>query len=297
MAGNETKIEWTRFTINPWEGCFEVSPGCDNCYARISNKRFHGGRHWGATGPRRLVMNWKAKLRMAQRVAIKEGRKVTVFVSSISDIFEKEQPLEGAGTTTNDIRMEFFKLVKNTPECTFLLLTKRPQNIRKLVPRGWLEHCPENVWFGASVVNQEEADRSAPWLWNSPGTGNKFLSIEPMLDWIDLRYALGIDDGFGNINPNLNPAIRWTIVGGESGTKGKARPIRPEWIKQVKDACDAAGIDFFFKQWGNHTPIFFESGSGHVTAMVYNKNPHHKDLPFGSGILYQGYPQSMTAPL
>ena len=192
----ETSISWTTFTANPWEGCTEVSPGCDNCYAKAQNKWLRGGKHWSKQGPRLAIANWRKTILKAKRVAIETGHRVPVFVASIADIFEKEMPLENMeGKTTDDIRQEFFEVAERTKECTFLLLTKRAVNINKMIPAHWMNGgMPDNVWFGASVCTQEEADKHIPHLLAALGIGNKFLSMEPLLGPIQIGNWLGIPD-------------------------------------------------------------------------------------------------------
>lgn len=296
----------------------KVGPGCDHCYAELGNNRYYKGRHWGAQGPRRDVGNWRAKINEAKRAAIADGHKKRVFVASLADIFEKPMPMESAQAvpldiTTGDRRKELFEVIDNTPECTFLLLTKRPQNINKYMPDHWKDSCPSNVWFGCTVVNQAEADRDIPHLLQSPGFGNKFLSIEPMLEpinldaiWIDCPTCNGDMTGcineFGGMScthcllsayQGKVSGISWCIVGGESGHN--LRPMRPEWVTSIMNQCKEARVPFFFKQWGAWKPMQYEAESGTIYRMI--KNPDQHDGTWIDGKTYQDYPQSMTSPI
>lgn len=283
----------------------KVGPGCDHCYAEVGNNRYYKGRHWGAQGPRRDVGNWRAKINEAKRAAIADGHKKRVFIASLADIFEKPMPMESAqgvalDITTADIRKEVFEVIDNTPECTFLLLTKRPQNIAKYVPDHWKLACPSNVWFGCTVVNQAEADRDIPYLLQSPGFGNKFLSIEPMLEEIDIsKYFLQecpLCQSYHHCDCGTwwyGGTPSWIIVGGESGHG--ARPMQVEWIDSIKQQCKEANVPFFFKQWGAWIPMAYETYLSIRHQMV--KNPSQHDGTWIDGKTYQDYPQSMTSPI
>lgn len=306
----ETSISWTTFTANPWEGCTEVSPGCDNCYAKAQNKWLRGGKHWSKQGPRLAIANWRKTILKAKRVAIETGHRVPVFVASIADIFEKSMPLENMeGKTTDDIRQEFFEVAERTKECTFLLLTKRAVNINKMIPAHWRNGgMPDNIWFGASVCTQDEADKHIPHLLAAPGIGNKFLSMEPLLGRIDITNQ-GIKNGYsvptrivnGNPCEYTDPGpnfvgVDWVIVGGEATHKSKCRPMQPEWVNQIRSQCESNDVPFFFKQWGNFVPTGAKTIGGDE-VMQHVKNPRCEELPYGSGIIVQRVPTKITAPL
>lgn len=259
-----TEISWTDDTKSLWWGCTEVSPQCDNCYARTFDKRL-GGDHWGAHDPRKIQPGVWDAFQKAQRKAEKASGVRSQFVMSMGDIFERDMPLvTGAGepiegVTTGDLRNRFFTdVVPNSPNLLFLLLTKRPQNIRRMVPPTWLENgAPDNVMFGASVGtgNQEADDKALAALVYVPG--RLFLSCEPLLGPLNLsrwqQYA----------------AIEWIIAGGESGHG--ARPMHPEWARKLRDYATAAGIAFHFKQWGNWLPV--DQMSDEQYALVADLDP------------------------
>ncbi|WP_213761750.1 phage Gp37/Gp68 family protein [Caballeronia sp. dw_19] len=253
-----SKIEWTDHTFNPWEGCQRVGPGCDHCYAEARNSRFGGGTapNWGPGAPRRRTSpaNWRKPI--AWNTAHTEffgthGRRQRVFCASIADVFDN--------AVDPAWRVDLVELIAETPNLDWLILTKRIGNASAMWPA---EPMP-NVWLGATIINQEEADRDIPKLLDTPAAV-RFLSMEPLLGPVDLNvidigghgeiYPLSgtqeCEDDDGNSMPDL-PAIDWVIVGGESGTD--ARPMHPSWVRSLRDQCADAGVPFLFKQWGEWT--------------------------------------------
>jgi protein gp37 len=276
-----SKISWTHHTANLWWGCQKVHAGCDHCYAETLDNRYnHQAPHWGPHVPRKMVNSvWKDLARF-QRDAAAEGVIKRVFVGSMMDIFEKPFPLVDSkgnkveGMTTDDLRQRFFtEVVPNSPNLLFLLLTKRPGNIKKYIPGKWLYEPPVNVMYGTSVVNQETANMLIPELLTVPG--KHFLSCEPMLGLMDItqkminysvptRYT---DDGKGIewTDPGKDfIGIDWVIAGGESGHG--ARPMNVDWASHIRNQCEAVGVPFFFKQWGEHLPVQ-EVASGFIQSM------------------------------
>lgn len=256
MSAN-SKIEWTDHTFNPWLGCTKVSPGCDNCYAETLTARF-GSVEWGAGKPRTLTSpaNW-AKPRQWDKAAAAAGVRHKVFCASLADVFDNEVPQEW--------REALWRLIQQTPHLDWLLLTKRIGNAAKMLPGAWLENPLPNVWLGASIVNQEEANRDIPKLLNTPAR-IRFLSMEPLLGAVDLEYPVelypngapyccsGMECGCQGkpAEPPLFWGINWVIVGGESGVN--ARPMHPDWARQLRNQCVAARVPFLFKQWGEWAP-------------------------------------------
>lgn len=236
MAEN-TAIEWCDHTFNPWTGCTKVGPGCDHCYAEAWAKR-SGTVQWGSGEPRRRTTpaNWRKPLQWEAGhtdFLTLHNRRQRVFCASLADVFDNEVPVQW--------RVDLFRLIAATPNLDWLLLTKRIGNaqpmMREVAQRcGGGEQPMENVWLGATVVNQAEADRDIPKLGAVPARV-RFLSIEPMLGAIHLgALVYGVD---------------WVICGGESGPG--ARPMHPDWARDLRDQCAAAGVPFLFKQWGEHT--------------------------------------------
>lgn len=263
MATN-SQIEWTDHTFNPWEGCQKVGPGCDHCYAEARNARYGGGiaPNWGPGAPRRRTSaaNW-AKPRRWRREAfafqVQHGRRQRVFCASLADVFDN--------AVDPAWRVELFDLIRDTPELDWLLLTKRIGNAAAMLPDDWGDGWP-HVWLGATVVNQVEADRDIPKLLNTPAAV-RFISAEPLLgpvDFteIDIAHACGTDthdaltgcyaeeNGGQMFQHTGGSRLDWIICGGESGPG--ARPMHPDWARSLRDQCQAAGVPFFMKQWGEY---------------------------------------------
>lgn len=266
-----TNIAWTDSTFNPWIGCTKISPACDNCYAAALDKRT-GGSHWGAGVERRRTgeANWRQPIKWNKNHEAffkKHGRRQRVFCASMADVFDNE--------VNPQWRADLFSLIDETPHLDWLLLTKRIGNVSKMyaeTPIYWHDgqltvadlHEPmPNVWLGATICNQEEADRDIPKLLATPAA-KRFLSIEPLLGEIDLqKITLRADGGLptslskqlgdyvqplsGNFTDS--PRLDWVIVGGESGHG--ARPMHPDWARSLRDQCAAANVPFMFKQWGD----------------------------------------------
>lgn len=257
--GENSAIEWTDHTFNPWHGCQKVSPGCKNCYAETLSKRF-GRDIWGppATTSRKLMSKdyWLQPLKW-NKAAESAGERKRVFCASMADVFE-DHPQVAAE------RFRLFGLIDETPWLDWLLLTKRPENIG-MAP-WWAGMWPDNVWLGISVENQEEADRRIPILLDRPGVRVRFLSCEPLLGPVDIAQWLPCPRGgvetCGNQpgtcaecdgDRTSNNAINWVICGGESGHG--ARPMRPDWARSLRDQCVTADVAFHFKQWGEYMPL------------------------------------------
>lgn len=265
-----TGIEWADHTWSPVWGCTQVSKaetgggGCDNCYAMTLARRF--GYGWNGEPMREFgERHWNEPLRWDRRAAA-TGIRPRVF-PSMCDPFDKNWP--------GGVRLRFFRLIAATPHLTWLLLTKRIGNalpmLREVARQvGGGEKPIDNVWLGATVVNQEEADRDIPKLLAVPARV-RFLSIEPMLGPVDLtrivlhsgpiEIAKNAPPRWQAINTvNLcidatrpgkksgRPALNWVIAGGESGPH--ARPSHPDWFRSLRDQCAGAGVPFFMKQMG-----------------------------------------------
>ena len=244
----QTAISWTDHTFNTHWGCSKISPGCNGCYAEKLAARF--GYGWGDDAPKRefAESHWD-ELIVWDRKAKKAGMRRRVFTNSMSDLFDKFAP---AG-----VRERHFEYIKRTPNLDHLLLTKRIGNVRSMLPADWGDGYP-NAWLGATVVNQEEADRDIHKLLATPAR-LRFLSIEPMLGNIRLGMWLQLSPSaafqMGRITADMpdwtrigSTAINWVIAGGESGPH--ARPAHPDWFRSLRDQCAAAGVQFHFKQHG-----------------------------------------------
>lgn len=270
---HESGIEWTDSTFNGWIGCTKISPACDHCYASVSTPTRRFGVEWGAGKPRRRTSddNWNQPRRWnAQAVAFEaeHGRRRRVFCSSLADVFDNE--VDPAW------RIDLLHLIAETPNLDWLLLTKRIGNAERMLDEAlavmsngltrWEDAPWPNVWLGATIANQAEADRDVPKLLVTPAAV-RFLSMEPLLGAVNIEpflrrgdfdlhddplarsmLRLAEDEGSAWVRPRLD----WIIVGGESGHE--ARPMHPEWATSLRDQCAAAGVPFLFKQWGEWLP-------------------------------------------
>lgn len=265
--GETTAIEWCHHTFNPWWGCRRVSEGCRNCYAATLSQRFDGDALWSGAHRRTKPATWNEPRRW-NKAAIAANERRRVFCASMADVFESSSELD-------PWRADLWPLIEATPGLDWLLLTKRPQNIRSMVPAKWLDPggWPNHVWVGTSVEDQDAANARIPRLLGVPARV-RFLSMEPLLGPVDLTFVRGdgvVIDALRGLGGAFWPhapvapddyrsgAIQWVIVGGESGPH--ARPMHPQWVRSVRDQCVAAGVPFFFKQWGEWAPTGTAAGS------------------------------------
>lgn len=235
--GKSTGIEWTHHTFNPWWGCTEVSPGCDHCYARTWAKRY--GTEWGKDTPRRFFgdKHWREPLSW-NVAATKAGDRRRVFCASMADVFEDRGDLI-------DTRKRLFELAGVCTNLDWLLLTKRPQNIRRMLPDfAWALHYPGRIWFGTSVENEANVKR-AMFLCDLPGDVH-FLSVEPLLGPVNLEPWFKAERAAAE--DRLWDIPLWVIIGGESGAG--ARPMELHWAENVIAQCRAYGVSVFVKQFG-----------------------------------------------
>jgi protein gp37 len=258
-VAEKTGIEWCDHTFNPWTGCMAVSPACKFCYAEAIDTRFGRGDRWGPHGEpaRTAASNWQQPIKW-NAAAEAAGVRRRVFCASMADVFDNRVPRQW--------RNDLWELIARTRYLDWLLLTKRPQNIAGMLPvmnsrmpeyKPWGECWPwRNVWFGTTAENQVEADRRIPHLLAVPAA-KRFLSCEPLLGSINLRRIKaggGWYDalaGWRDVReqfPGIDNKIDWVICGGESGPH--ARPMHPDWARDLRDQCAAAEAPFFFKQWG-----------------------------------------------
>jgi protein gp37 len=299
-----TKISWCHGTFNPWQGCVKVSPACMHCYAERDTKRF-GRVIWGSNGTRVLTSDayWKKPLKW-DREAAASGERKRVFCASFADVFEdwsgqvtsntipvwkcncgnwfdaetQETPCDKCGdlrtsmVTLQDCRKRLFRLIDQTPNLDWLLLTKRPENIEEMWPckkdtdgdgncniciRASNALCRHraNVWLGTSVENQEYADKRIPELLKCRDLSPVlFLSCEPLLgpvDLMEIQEKSESGDLFFSAMGTGHPSgatINWVIAGGESGFN--ARPSNADWLRSLRDQCAENDVPYHFKQWG-----------------------------------------------
>lgn len=263
--GEVTGIKWCDHTFNPWMGCTKVSPACDDCYAVRQTARLHV--EWGNEAERRVTSDnyWKDPLAWDRKAAA-AGVRRRVFCASLADVFEDRDEL-------GPLRARLWNLVERTPNLDWLLLTKRPERVMEMVPMRWYvdfpdppisAEWPKNVWIGTTAENQRYLNVRMRHLARIPAPV-RFVSAEPLLGPLDLTQWID--------------SIDWVIVGGESGPR--ARPMHPQWARDIRDQCAArtipcpndtdgdgdcaacahlseagrhpAPIPFLFKQWGEWT--------------------------------------------
>lgn len=271
--GDKTAIEWTDSTWNPVSGCTKVSTGCKFCYAERVSKRM--GQEFTQVVLRPDRLDIPTRWRRPRRI----------FVNSMSDLFHEQIPDAFIGDV-------FAVMMRCWPRHTFQVLTKQADRMREWF-RGWYKNQrpSRNVWLGVSCENQEQADKRIPLLLQTPAAV-RFVSLEPLLGPIDIQRYLparcGCPEKFSLdaavrascpacLRIAETPAVRWVIVGGESGgpperalvqkyeTKRKdlihypaswweLKPEAVTWVRSIRNQCQAVGVPFFFKQWGGTTP-------------------------------------------
>lgn len=222
-----SKIEWTDHTFNPWVGCTKVSPACDNCYAEGWAKRAGRPELWSGERARTSAANWRKPIKW-NAAAKAEGIRRRVFCASLADVFDNQ--------AEHAWRDDLWALIRSTPALDWLLLTKRPQNIKKMLPADWSDGYA-NVWLGTTAEDQHHYDQRWPHLRSVPARV-RFISYEPALGPLSLRGE-GVPD--------------WIICGGESG--GKARMMNPEWARNLLEQCTLPDVRFFMKQMTKKAPI------------------------------------------
>ena len=242
MAEN-TKIEWADHTFNPWMGCTKVSPACDNCYAADMMDTRYGRVRWGAGEDRVRTKDW-SKPRKWDR----DTPGAFVFCASLADVFDNE--------VDERWRHDLFKLIEETPNLVWLLLTKRIGNVRRMTdPFRACPVLPRNVAIGATMANQEEYDRDR-------------LKLDEVKLFADVRFT------FGSFEPLLGPIILdknapdWIIVGGESGPN--ARPMNLDWARDLKRQSAELGRVFNFKQVGGRKA---DKGGHELDGAIYFDRP------------------------
>lgn len=245
MAEN-SGIEWTHHTFNPWIGCTKVSAACDHCYAEAWDNRFNGER-WGPKATRTRTKTWGNPIRW-NRKAEAEGIRYRVFCASLADVFDNHKSI------LPEWRADLWKLIRTTPHLDWLMLTKRPQNIAKMLPDDWGDGYA-NVWLGATVESQKEADRLDA-LTRVPAVV-RFLSMEPLLGPVGLSRHID--------------KLQWVITGGENGKD--YRPVDPDWFRGIRDQCNAASVPFLFKQWEGHGQKNIKAKGRALDGVVHDGYP------------------------
>lgn len=249
MAEN-SGIEWTHHTFNPWIGCTKVSAACDHCYAEAWDARGLQGlpTRWGPHAARTRTKTWGNPVKW-NREAERLGIRYRVFCASLADVFDNHK------TILPEWRADLWSLIRATPNLDWLLLTKRPQNIARMLPDGWGDGWP-NVWLGTSTENREEMLRRGEALARIPAFVT-FWSAEPLVG--DL----------GEIPSHIMPD--WVITGGENGQN--FRPVNADWFRSIRDQCAAKGVPFLFKQWEGRNQKEIKAKGRELDGIVHDGYP------------------------
>jgi protein gp37 len=276
--GEHSTIEWTTHTHNRWWGCVHHSPACDHCYAEawahfqlppgwlivgegreVPRRTKHGDPErpeiWGPGAPRIFPPDDSPVLSEPlrwNRKAAALGERHRVFVSSMCDIFERHRLAEVNDMMDANRAHLFGEIVSKCSSLDFLLLTKRPHDVMRLVPSTWRANWPSNVWIGATVEDQQRAAQRLNHLVHIPAPV-RFVSAEPLLGPLELAGWIG--------------QLDWVIAGGESGAGARASQI--DWVRSVRDQTTSAGKAFFFKQWG---PWAQRDGEGNRLVKLRRKD-------------------------
>ncbi|MEM9886325.1 MAG: phage Gp37/Gp68 family protein [Bacteroidota bacterium] len=231
----QSSIEWTQMTWNPTTGCSKISQGCKFCYAEVMSKRLQ------AMGLEKYKDNFKVRIHPdALKTPYTWKKPKIVFVNSMSDLFHEKIPL--------DFIKEVFRVMEENPQHIFQILTKRAERLFQLQEElNWFS----NIWMGVSVENENVIERID--CLRGTNAQIKFLSLEPLLGPLS--------------NMNLED-IDWVIVGGESGHK--ARPMKKEWILDIKEQCEQSDTAFFFKQWGGKNK---KKSGRKLNGKIYDQMP------------------------
>ena len=243
---DQSAIEWTEATWNPTTGCDKTSPGCDNCYALTLSKRLKamGQPKYQRDGDARTSgpgfgLTIHPDVLDVPRTWLAPR---TIFVNSMSDLFHHEVP--------EPYIHRVFEVIAETPQHQYQVLTKRSKRLADVGQRlSW----PPNLWIGVSVENSRYRFRLDHL--RRVEAAVRFVSAEPLLGAIEELDLTGIG---------------WLIAGGESGPG--ARPVEEAWLTDLRDQCAAAGVPFFFKQWGGRTP---KAGGRELQGSTYDEMPRH----------------------
>lgn len=276
---DKTGIEWTDATWNPITGCSVVSAGCKHCYAmKLAGTRLQ--HHPSRAGLTQFTNNgpvWTGEVRFNEQwidQPMKWTRPRMIFVCAHGDLFHESVPFEWID--------KVFAVMALADQHIFQVLTKRPERMLQYFQsfktpeaeqRGWnvsewawhkfntgisselnIAQIPKglpNVWIGVSVENQETSDERIPLLLQTPAAV-RWISAEPLLGSVDLGLLGTLPRSQHTNYTQTHDLLHWVVCGGESGSS--ARPMHPDWARSLRDQCQAAGVPFLFKQWGEWAP-------------------------------------------
>lgn len=262
-------IWWTK-SWNPVIGCTPCSPACDNCYAEALHNQRHKALLAGKMMPDCYAQPFDQVRCLSERQAqpLRWRKPQRVFVGNMGDLFHEN--------VADSWIFEIFAVMARCPQHTFMLLTKRPERMKQFVDETiangmtWREGLTgrplPNVWLGTTIWDQASADRAVPLLLSTPAA-KRFVSVEPMLGPVPIENYLGWRGTIcpcccGSGQDDLSTCtcchgtgrygLDWVICGGETGPG--ARPMHPDWARSLRDQCQAAEVQYFFKQWGEWAP-------------------------------------------
>ncbi|MCM0760476.1 phage Gp37/Gp68 family protein [Sporomusa sphaeroides DSM 2875] len=285
----KSRIEWTDRVWNPITGCTPISPGCDNCYAERMSRRF--AETWGlpADNPFKVTLHPE---RLEQPLNWKKACKI--FVCSMSDLFHDDIP--------DDFIMQVFSTMAHAQWYhghIFIILTKRPERMKRIIEtiktdiekqqipirnengtttrRLTFAFPLQNIWLGVTAENQEQAEKRIPILLQTPAV-KRLVSVEPMLSKVQLHpwWLPYHSNHYLHYSAHLHRGLDWVICGGESGPG--ARPMHPDWARSLQDQCQAAGVSFFFKQWGEFCAISQMTDDAYRAWDCYHGTEHCWDM-------------------
>lgn len=281
MAGF-SKIEWTDSTFNPWVGCTKIDrpkgapSACDFCYAESWSKR-SGHVKWGNNPRRRTTESyWRSPVKWndgAAKFQREHGRRQRVFCASLADVFDNQ--------VDPTWRSDLWRLIRQCQNLDWQLLTKRPQNIKKMLPKDWGRGYA-NVWLGTTA---EDADAYQQ-------RGHHLLDVPAAVHFVSYEPAMG---PLGPL-PIAGKVPHWIIIGGESGVSAeKTRPTRPQWVRDAIAECYRVGSAPFLKQWGRYAnnPLVAEEGMTERAAAAIDPVSNGKGGGLLDGQLYREFPKSL----
>jgi protein gp37 len=253
-VANKSAIEWTEATWNPTTGCNRISAGCDNCYALTLAKRLKamGNAKYQTDGDPRTSGPGFGLAVHADALELPRRWRTPrmVFVNSMSDLWHARVP--------DAFIQDVFAVMTEASQHTYQLLTKRPRRLARMADElPW----PANVWVGVSIEDQTQAWRAEEL--RSVPAAVRFISAEPLL---------------GPLRADLT-GIQWLIAGGESGANH--RPLDAQWVRDLRDDCDAAGVAFFFKQWGG---VRAKTGGRDLDGRTWDAMPHGFAMPISKTV-------------
>jgi protein gp37 len=274
---DETGIAWCDSTINLWIGCTKLTAACDNCYAEKLGRRF--GVEWNAPPVRTKQASW-GKIPQYQRGAARfakiHGRQRRVFINSLSDFFDNQAPQAWRDSACIDMEA--------APDVVFILVTKRPQNVTKMVPKHWIHGgWPKHVWLLVTTENQKQYDLRLGWAFSIPGVPVIGVSMEPMLEPIHPFRSISLSareraqwasEAIKRPVPVEDVGeLSWAIIGGESGSK--ARPMPPiASVQQTTRLLRTNGRAVFVKQMSQRDfPDTYQDHSTFPAGLTDRRHP------------------------